>query len=163
MFHPFLGGARGIVWRAMVRTGTCTTNISTVEATQVFFKTYNQFQQASSKTRIDLMKLLHMTVKQSNVNNNVLTRLPSHEKDIYKLFMGGKHSIQTNLPVPMTFTIANAACISLDAYIDHVLGHGIPITFAHDSISGQNLTGLHRTLAAHEKFVDVFFMTWKTG
>ena len=89
------------------------------------------------------MKLLHMTVKQSNVNNNVLTQLPSHDKDIYKLFMGGKHSMQTNLPVPTTFNIANTACISLDAYIDHVLGHGIPITFAHDSISGPSLAGLH--------------------
>ena len=26
---------------------------------------------------------------------------------------------------------------------DHVLGHGIPITFAHNSISGPNLAGLH--------------------
>ncbi len=57
--------------------------------------------------------------------------------------MGGKHSIKTNLPVPTTFNIANTACISLDAYIDHVLGHGIPITFAHDSISGPNMTDLH--------------------
>ncbi len=51
--------------------------------------------------------------------------------------------IQTNLPVPTTFNIANTACISLDAYIDHVLGHGIPITFAHYSINGLNFTGLH--------------------
>ncbi len=85
-----------------------------------------------------------MTVNHSNATNNILSRFPSHEKDIYKLFMGGKHSIQTNLPVPTTFTIANTACISLDAYINHVLGHGIPITFAHDSISSPNLTGLHR-------------------
>ncbi len=92
-----------------------------------FFKTYNHFQQSSSKHHIDLMKLLHMTVKQSNVNNNVLSHLPSHEKDIYKLFMGGKHSIQTNLPVPTKFDISNTECISLDAFIDHVLSHGIPI------------------------------------
>ncbi len=107
VFHPFLGGALGIVWRAMTRTGSFSTNISALAATQVFFKTYNQFQQASSKHCIDLMKLLHMTVKQSNVNNNVLSCLPSHDKDIYKPFMGGKHSMQTNLPVPTTFNIAN--------------------------------------------------------
>ncbi len=143
MFHPFLGGACGIVWHAMTHTGSFSTNISTVEATQVFFKTYNQFQQASSKYCINLMKLLHMTVKQSNVNNNVLCCLTSQDKDIYKLFMGGKHSMQTNLLVPITFNIANTECISLDGYIDHVLGHGIPITFAHDSISGPSLAGLH--------------------
>ncbi len=57
--------------------------------------------------------------------------------------MGGKHSIQINLPVPTTFNIDNTACISLDSYIDHVLGHGIPITFAHDSITGQHIVGLH--------------------
>ncbi len=48
------------------------------------------------------------------------------------------HSTSTNY-----IQIANPACISLDAYIDHVLGHGIPITFAHYSISGPNLAGLH--------------------
>ncbi len=89
------------------------------------------------------MKLLHMTVKQSNVSNNVLSHLPSHEKDIYTLFMDGKHSVKTNLPVPTTFNIANTACISLDAYIDHVLGHGIPITFAHDSTMGSNFAGMY--------------------
>ncbi len=94
MFHPFCGGAHGIVWRALTRTGSFSTIISTVEATQVFFKTYNQFQQAASKYCINLMKLLHMTVKQSNVNNNVLCWLPGHDKDIYKLFIGGKHSIK---------------------------------------------------------------------
>ncbi len=86
------------------------------------------------------MKRLHMTVKQSNDKNKVLSCLPSHDKDIYKQFMGGKHSIQTNLPAPTTFNIANTVCISLDTYIDHVLGHDIPITFAHDSISGPNFT-----------------------
>ncbi len=84
------------------------------------------------------MKLLHMTVKPSNVNNNVLSKLPSHEKDIYKMFMGGKHYIQTNLPVPSSFNIANMAWILLDAYIDHVLDHGVPITFAHDSTTDLN-------------------------
>ncbi len=84
-----------------------------------------------------------MTVKQSNVTNNVLSCLSSHEKDIYKLFMGGKHSTQFNLPVPTTFCIANTACISLDACIDHVLGHGIAITFAHDSTNGPNFAGLY--------------------
>ncbi len=108
-----------------------------------FFQTCNQFQQFSSKHCIDLMKLLHMTVEQSNVNNNVLFHLPSHKKDIYKLLIGGKHSIQTNLPVPTTFNIAITACISPDAYIDHVLGLGIPIKFAHDSTTGPNFAGLH--------------------
>ncbi len=55
MFHPFLGGVHGIIWCAMTCTGTCTTKISTVEATQVFLKIYNQFQQASSKHHINLM------------------------------------------------------------------------------------------------------------
>ncbi len=82
-----------------------------------------------------------MTVKQSNVNSNVLSPFLSHEKDIYKMFMGGKHSIKTNLPVPSIVNIANTACISLNSYIDHVLGHGIPITFAHDSTTGPNLVG----------------------
>ncbi len=58
------------------------------------------------------------------------------------MFMGGKHCIQTNLPVP-TFNIANTAYISLAAYIDDVLGHGIPITFSHNSITGSHLEGLH--------------------
>ncbi len=89
------------------------------------------------------MKLLQMTVKQSNINNKILSSLPSYDKDIDKLFMGGKHSMQTNLPVPTTLNIANTACISLDAFMDHVLGHGKPITFAHDSINGPNFTGLH--------------------
>ncbi len=35
--------------------------------------------------------------------------------------MGGKHSVQTNLPVPTMFNIANSACVSLDDSIDHVL------------------------------------------
>ncbi len=39
--------------------------------------------------------------------------------------------------------IVNSACISLDANIDHVLGHGIPITFAHDSITGPQIVGMH--------------------
>ncbi len=142
MFHPFLSGAHGIVWSAMTCTGNFATNVSTLEATQVFFKSYNQFQQASPKHCIDLIKLLHMTVKQSNVDN-ILSHLPSHEKDIYKLFMGGKHSIQTNLPVPATFNIANTACISLEAYIEHILGHGIPTLFAHNSTNGPNFAGLH--------------------
>ncbi len=59
------------------------------------------------------------------------------------MFMGGKHSIQTNLRVPTTFSIANTACISLDAYIDNVIGHGIPIKFAHDSKTSSNFVGLH--------------------
>ncbi len=60
------------------------------------------------------------------------------------MVMGSKHSIQMNLPVPTTFNIANTACISLDAYIDHVLGNGIPTTttFAYYSITGPNLVGL---------------------
>ncbi len=70
MLHPFLGGVHGIVWPAMTRTGNFATNISTLEATQIFIKTYNQFQQASSKHCIDLIKLFYMTAKQSNVNNN---------------------------------------------------------------------------------------------
>ncbi len=76
-----------------------------------------------------------MTVNYSIVNNNVLSRFSSHEKDIYKMFMGRKHSIQTNLPVPFIINIiniANTECILLNSYNDHVLGHGIPITFAHD-------------------------------
>ncbi len=49
-----------------------------------------------------------------------------------------------NLPVPTTFNIANTACISLDTYIGHVLGNGIPTTttFAYYSITGPNLVGL---------------------
>ena len=38
MFHPFLGGVCGIVWHAMTHTGSFSTNISTLEATQVFSK-----------------------------------------------------------------------------------------------------------------------------
>ncbi len=107
------------------------------------FKSYNLIPTYSSKHCVNLMVLLQMTVNHSIVNNNVLSQFPSHEKDIYKLFMGGKHSIQTNLLVPTTFNIANIACISLDAYFDHVLGHGIPIPFAHNSITGLHLVGLH--------------------
>ncbi len=59
------------------------------------------------------------------------------------MFMDGKHSIETNLPVPSIINIEHTACISLNSYIDHVIGHGIPLTFAHDSISGPNLAGLH--------------------
>ncbi len=70
-----------------------------------------------------------MTVNHSKINNNVLPCLPS-----YEMFMGGNYSMQTNLPVPTTYDIANTACISLDAYIDHVLGHGISITFAYSGI-----------------------------
>ncbi len=143
MFHPLHRGACGIVWHAMTRTVIFAPRVSTLDETQVFFKTYKQFQQSSSKHRIDLMKLLHMTVKLSNVNNNVLSWFPSHEKDIYKIFMGGKQSIQTNLPVPTTFNIAKTTCMSLDVYIDNVLGHGIPIIFAHDSTTGPNFAGLH--------------------
>ncbi len=77
-----------------------------------------------------------MAVNHSNVNKNILSWFPSHEKDIYKMFMGGKNSIQFNLSVPTAFNIANTACISLDSCIDHVLGHGLPISFAHGSIKG---------------------------
>ncbi len=36
MFHPFLGGVHGIVWHAMTCTGNFATNVSSLEATQVF-------------------------------------------------------------------------------------------------------------------------------
>ncbi len=70
--------------------------------------------------------------------------------------MGGKHSIQTNLPVPTTFNTANAACISLDAYVDHVLGHAILIRFVHDSITGPHLEGLHGSKQC-QRVVDSIF------
>ncbi len=38
MFHPFLGGTHGIVWHTMAHTGNFATNVSTLEATQVFSK-----------------------------------------------------------------------------------------------------------------------------
>ncbi len=83
-----------------------------------------------------------MTVCHSNINKDVLLQFSIYNQDIYKMFMSGKHSIQTNLPVPKTFNIANTVCISLDAYIDHILGHGIPISFAHISTTGTNFGGL---------------------
>ncbi len=96
MFHPLHGGAHGVVRNALICTGNFASNVSKLDETQVFFKTYNQFQQCSSKHWVDLIKLLHMTINLSNVSNNVLSWLSSHEKDIYKLFMGEKHSMQTN-------------------------------------------------------------------
>ncbi len=63
----------------------------------------------SSKHCVNLMELLKMAVNHSNVNNNVLSWFPSHEKDIYKMFMCDKHSMQTNIPVPITFDVANIA------------------------------------------------------
>ncbi len=58
------------------------------------------------------------------------------------MLMGSKDSVQTNLPLSTIFKIADTACISLDACNDHILGHGIAMTFAHDSTTGPNLVGL---------------------
>ncbi len=55
----------GCAWHSMACytcRGNFATNFSTLEAIKDFYKTYNQFQQSSSKHCIDLMKLLHMTV-----------------------------------------------------------------------------------------------------
>ncbi len=59
--------------------------------------------------------------------------------------MGSRHCIQTNPPVPTSFNIANTTFISLNAYIDHNLGHGIPITYANYSITEHFLEGLHES------------------
>ena len=143
MFYPPHGGARGIAWSAIMRSANNAYNISTLDETKFLFKNYKLATSSSSKHRGILMEILKNTVKYSNVNNSMIPRFPIHENDIYKIFIGGKHSIQANLPAPTTFNIANTACVSLDSYIDHVLAHGIPITFAHDSITGPNFDGLH--------------------
>ncbi len=107
----FFVGATGKVWCAMTCTVNFASNVSTLGKTQLFFNTYNRFQQASLQHCVDLIKLLHMTANHSNFNNNVLSWLPSHSQDIYKMFMGSKHSIKTNLPVPTLPNIANTVCI----------------------------------------------------
>ena len=143
MLYPPHGGARGIAWSAIMRSANNCYNVSNLDETRFLFNNYKLIQSYSSKHRGNLMEILKSTVKVSNVNNSVIPRFPIHDKDIYKIFMGGKHSIQVNLPAPATFNIADTACISLDRYIDHVLAHGVPITFAHDSLTGPNLDGLH--------------------
>ncbi len=79
----------------------------------------------SSKQWCNLIQLLNMTVNYSYANNIVLFWFPIHAKDIYRVFTGGKHSLKANLPVPTTFNFANISWISLDAYFDHDLGHGM--------------------------------------
>ncbi len=89
------------------------------------------------------MEPLQLIVNNINVINDTLYQIPIHKKDIYKIFIGGKHSVQINIPVPTTFNIANTACISPDAFTDYVLAHGIATIFAHDSLAGPNLVRLH--------------------
>ncbi len=144
-FYPPHGGARGIACSAIMQSANNAYNVSTLDETQFLFKSYKLITNYLSKHCGNLMEILKSTVKYSNVNNSVIPRFPIHDKDIYKILIGSKHLIQANLPTPTTFNIINTACISLDSYIDHVLAHGIPITFAHDSVTGQNYDGLHGT------------------
>ncbi len=127
MFYPPHGGARGIAWSVIIQSANNTYNISTLDKTHFLFKNYKLITSYSSKHRGNLMEILKNTVKYSNVNNSVIPRIPIYDNNIYKIFIGGKHSIQANLPAPSTFNIANTVCMLLDSYIDHILAHGIPI------------------------------------
>ncbi len=121
MFHPLHSDAHGIVWYALNHTNNFACNVTTMEDTHFFFKSYNLMPCYSSKHCVNLMELLQTTLNHSNINNKVPSQVPSHERDIYKMFMVSKHSIQTNLPAPTTFNIASTACILLQ-YIIPIYG-----------------------------------------
>ncbi len=130
MLYPPHGGACGLAWTAIMQSANRCYNVCLLDETRFLFKNYKLITTYSSKHHGNLMEISKSTVNYSNVNNSVIPRFPINDKDIYKIFTGGKYSIQVNLPTPIPFSIANTACISLDAYIDHVLDHGILITFA---------------------------------
>ncbi len=117
IFYPPHGGARGIAWNTVMQSANNCYNVSSLDKTQFLFKNFKLITGYSSKHCGNLMEILNSTVKYSNVNNSMIPWFPIHDKDIYKIFIGGKHSIQVNLPVPVTFNIANTACIYLDAIL----------------------------------------------
>ncbi len=113
----------------------------------LIFKSNKLMPIYSSNHFINPMEFLKMTVNHINVNNNVLswfkfaTKISTKCLPVARILYKPTNQYQphSTLLIQYEYTV----WISLDACIEHVLGHGISIIYAHDSSTRPNLVGLH--------------------
>ncbi len=137
------GGKRGIVWRALSRMNRVCV-LSSIDETVLLFEILDTLLCMPSSNRAPLLRLLSRLTKYSTSKS----RIPTTLCDAKAICTEGQYSVFVNIPSVEVKNIAGHACVSLSDYLNHVLGHGLQLSFLQDENGHRNEDGINGTQTA---------------
>ncbi len=158
-FQEFLSphaGKRGIVSQALSRLDN-TESLASIEETKLLFKILDILMSMKKNKHASLVSLISTVAgifsslrATSEENCPTEFRLPTTLTDAKAMCTEGRFSIFFNLPSCEVKNIPGHACVSLSEYLDHVLGHGLDVSFLQDSTGVRNTQKINGTPKATE-------------
>ncbi len=137
------GGKRGIVQRALSRINTADV-LSSMDETVLLFEILDTLLCMPCNNRAPLLRLLSRLTKFSTSNS----RIPTTLSDAKAMCTEGRYSVYVNIPNVEIKNVSGHACVSLGDYLNHILGHGLKLSFLQDENGHCNKDGINSTQAA---------------
>ena len=153
--HANFGGLRCLVYRCLFRTNKSNTS-SSVILTTILLHMLTLLSAMAAKDKEMLASLMagmflmfSSLIGRSSGLIDDLPPFPTTVSDLSIMIIGGKNSFWNKLPCEKVYIVdEHHVAITLDDVIDHMMAHGIPLSFMQDEHGQRHRTGINGSNAA---------------